>query len=115
MSDRKEKARLLQNIIWRKRDKKLKIISSTIRDYESRIMDFDRNTMSEDYAPCTDSIGPKEEGMYLTIRCGLTGIYTKVDQWKNGHWQLRILDGSRIVAYNRNRLDALEDFIKKMN
>ena len=112
--DKKEKARLLQNIIWRKKHKSIMIINSTMRDYESRIMDFDRNTMSEDYVPYTDSIGPKEEGLYLTMRCGLTGIYTKVDEWKNGHWQLRILDGSRTIAYNRNRLVELETFIKKV-
>lgn len=52
-----------------------------------------------------------ENGFYLTIRCGLTGIYTTVNEWKDGEWMLKILDGSTTIAYNKNKLNlkCMED------
>lgn len=48
---------------------------------------------------------PKEDGAYLTIRCGLGGIYTHIDEWKNGKWHLGVLDASTVVAYSRDTID----------
>lgn len=42
---------------------------------------------------------PKEEGLYMTIRCGLGGIYTHLDEYKDGKWQLGIADASSVIAY----------------
>ena len=47
---------------------------------------------------------PKVDGYYMAIRCGLSGIYTCLDEWKNGKFQLGILDGSDVIAYSKNRL-----------
>ena len=72
-----------------------------IKTYEKRIFDFDRE--ENDFIPAR--YNPKEDGIYLTIRCGLTGIGTYVDEWKDGKWQMNILDGSTTIAYSRNKLE----------
>ena len=74
-----------------------------IKSYERRILDFDREKEDSDFVPARYK--PKEDGIYLTIRCGLTGIYTSVNEWKNDNWQMNILDGSITIAYSRNKLN----------
>ncbi len=74
-----------------------------IKTYEKRIFDFDREKEENNFIPA--HYNPKEDGIYLTIRCGLTGIYTKVNEWKDGKWQMGILDGSTTIAYSRNKLN----------
>ena len=32
---------------------------------------------------------PKEEGYYITIKCGLGGIYSYLNEWKK--WQMGVL------------------------
>lgn len=51
---------------------------------------------------------PKEDGYYITIRCGLGGIYTHLDEYKDGKWQLGIADDSNVIAYQRNPLPREE-------
>jgi hypothetical protein len=72
------------------------------RDLEkTRIFDFgDSWEMSEK--------SPKEPGYYMTIRCGLSGIYTHLDEYKNGRWQLGITDGSRVIAYCSEQIPTEE-------
>jgi len=72
-----------------------------IKPYERRIFDFDRE--KNDFIPAR--YNPKEDGIYLTIRCGLTGIGTYVNEWKDDKWQMNILDGSTTIAYSRNKLE----------
>ena len=72
-----------------------------IKSYERRIFDFNRE--DNDFVPA--HYKPKEDGIYLTIRCGLTGIYTSVNEWKDDNWQKNILDGSTTIAYSRNKLE----------
>ena len=62
-----------------------------------QIFNFDGN-----YIPSHHT--PKEEGFYMTIRCGLNGIYTHLDEWKGGHWQVRILDDSKVIAYSKEQI-----------
>lgn len=70
------------------------------KSFEKSIVDFDKDGWL-----CTTikSNKPTEPGVYLTIRCGYSGIYTILDSWKevNGEfkWTLQVLDGSKIVAY----------------
>lgn len=47
---------------------------------------------------------PKNDGFYMTIRCGLGGIYFDINEWKNDEWQTKILDASKVIAYSRNPL-----------
>lgn len=54
---------------------------------------------------------PKEDGAYMTIRCGLGGIYTMLDEWKDGKWQVGVTDASRVIAYSRERIS--EEDVKR--
>ena len=47
----------------------------------------------------------KEDGMYITIRCGFAGIYQRLDRYKDGKWQLIVLDGSKVIAYSKNKVE----------
>lgn len=76
-------------------------IYKKIKSYDKRILDFDRK--ENNFKPAHYPI--KEEGLYVTIRCGLSGIYQTLDRYENGSWQLRILDGSRIIAYSRDKVE----------
>ncbi len=81
-------------------------IYKKIKSYDRRIFDF---TDEEPFKPAHYPV--KEDGMYLTIRCGLSGIYQTLDEYKDGQWQLVVLDGSRVIAYSKNKV---EDFRKAM-
>ena len=64
---------------------------------EGHILEFDH-----DYKPANHP--PKEEGFYMTIRCGLGGIYYRFDEWREGNWQVGILDASYVIAYSRETI-----------
>ena len=64
---------------------------------EEHIVHFDN-----DYKPANHP--PKEDGFYMTIRCGLGGIYYNLDEWKDSNWQVGILDGSYVIAYSREQI-----------
>ena len=58
---------------------------------------------------------PKVDGYYMTIRCGLEGIYYNLNEWKDGHWMVRILDDSRVIAYSRELIskEAVNEWARK--
>ena len=76
-----------------------------IKSYEVNLIEF-RNGSIFDFLP--SQYQPKEDGYYFTIRCGLTGLYTRVDMWKNGSWSYRSADGSNLIARSRNPLNIPE-------
>ncbi len=47
---------------------------------------------------------PKVDGYYMTIRCGLGGIYTCLDEFKTGKWQVGVLDDSSVIAYSKEQV-----------
>ena len=47
---------------------------------------------------------PKEDGWYMTIRCGLPGIYTCLNEWKDNKWQVEATDASDTIAYSKERI-----------
>lgn len=47
---------------------------------------------------------PKENGYYMTIRCGLSGIYTCLNEWKDNAWQVEVADASDTIAYSREQI-----------
>lgn len=63
-----------------------------------KIFNFDRE--KNNYIP--SNYKPKSDGYYITIRCGLGGIYTHLDEWKDNKWQLGVLDCSYVIAYSRD-------------
>ena len=54
----------------------------------------------DDYAPANYTT-PKENGYYMTIRCGLSGIYTALNEWKDGKLMAEALDDSTTIAYSK--------------
>ena len=40
-----------------------------------------------------------KDGVYITMRCGLGGIYTMLDTMKDGKWQTGVLDNSTVIAF----------------
>ena len=76
-------------------------IYKKMKSYQKRIFDFDRG--ENDFKPA--HYPPKEEGLYVTLRCGFTGITQELDRYENGEWQLRVLDGSKVIAYSRNTIE----------
>ena len=52
------------------------------------------------FKPFRENRTELEDGtMYLTIRCGLNGIYSFLNVWKEGRWGAECLDGSTTIAY----------------
>lgn len=47
---------------------------------------------------------PKENGYYMTIRCGYGGIYFHLNEWKDGQWLLQCADGSDTIAYSSEQI-----------
>ena len=39
------------------------------------------------------------DGLYITVRCGLSGIYTMLNDIKDGKWVTGVLDGSTTIAF----------------
>lgn len=83
-------------------NEKIKLLSEELKTYDKMIFEFDKDNQEKDFKPA--HYLPKEDGFYLTIRCGLSGIYTRVNQWKDGKWQMEILDGSTTIAYSRKQI-----------
>ena len=90
------------------------------RDFK-HILDFDRE--DENFIPA--KIDPKEEGYYMTIKCGLGGLYYCLNEFKDGKWQVLSADDSYVVAYSREPLpkdevdawirEELDEYKKKNN
>jgi len=64
---------------------------------EKNILKFDN-----DWKPAT--YNPNKEGFYMTIRCGLGGIYTMLNEWKDNSWQTKVTDDSTTIAYSKEQI-----------
>lgn len=64
---------------------------------EERIFDFNGEYKLAKYPP-------ENDGWYMTIRCGLSGIYSCINEWKNNRWQVEVLDASNTIAYSKEQL-----------
>lgn len=77
--------------------------------YETTVVDFSKDGWT---TTALNRNKPSECGLYLTMRLGLNGVYCCLDEWKelDGHrdWQLRVLDGSSVIAYKSNRIEYTE-------
>lgn len=76
---------------------------------EKNILYFNKEN---DYKPSNKL--PKEDGFYMTIRCGYGGIYTDFNEWHEGHWIKQVLDGSNIIAYSTEPVlnDKANEYLK---
>ena len=57
---------------------------------------------------------PKENGYYMTIRCGLGGLYTSLNEWQDGNWSMFAADDSDVIAYSREQItkEQVENWCK---
>lgn len=57
---------------------------------------------------------PENDGWYMTIRCGLSGIYSCINEWKDNKWQVEVLDASNTIAYSKEQLTLkqIKEWIK---
>jgi hypothetical protein len=60
----------------------------------------------DDYKP--SNFPPSKEGFYMTIRCGLGGIYTCLNEWKDDRWQVEVADASHTIAYSKEQIPKEE-------
>ena len=83
-----------------------------IEEYDEKKLDFDFDKDPLDSKTIYKFNGeyklakylPKEDGWYMTIRCGLSGIYTCLNEWKNDKWQVEATDASDTIAYSKERI-----------
>lgn len=73
------------------------IKDKTTKIVKKHLFDFDDEWKLAKYSPT-------ENGYYMTIRCGLSGIYTCLDEWKNNKWQVGVLDDSDVIAYTKEQV-----------
>ena len=88
------------------------------RDFE-HILDFNRE--DENFIPAKRN--PSKDGYYLTIKCGLGGLYYCLNEFKEGKWQVLSADDSYVISYSRDPLpkdevnvwirESLEEYKKK--
>ena len=71
------------------------------KSYDKKILEFDSD--DNNFKPA--HYPPKEDGMYITLRCGLVGISQTLDRYENGEWQLIVPDGSKVIAYSKNKVE----------
>ena len=99
--------------------KELRNYSAWMKQFEFNIVDFNNsiwdgnveNIFFRDFKPFREGRTELENGMYITIRCGLPGVYTFLNEWKDGNWQRHCLDGSYTIAYRK--LKDYEEFDKE--
>ena len=70
---------------------------ATINLETEHIFDFDGDYKLAKYPP-------KEDGCYITVKCGLGGIYTSLNEWKNGEWMVLATDDSDVIAYSKEQV-----------
>lgn len=87
-----------------------------MKTFEHTIVDFHETWFSKvdgdfykNFKPFREGKTELEDGtMYVTIRCGLSGIYSCLNEWKEGRWGAECLDGSTTIAYRE--LNAEEKY-----
>lgn len=79
---------------------RIKMISNRIKIFEHQIYDFDG-----EYKLTSNGCVPEKDGYYLTIRCGLGGIYSMINEFKNGKWQASVADASTTIAFSKTQFD----------
>ena len=70
---------------------------ATINLETEHIFDFDGDYKLAKYPP-------KEDGCYITVKCGLGGIYTSLNEWQNGEWMELATDDSDVIAYSKEQV-----------
>lgn len=82
-------------------------------DYNKQVFIFTRFGDNHlDYHDFIPTETPQKNGVYLTIRIGKGGIYTMLNEWKDGKWTDGCLDMSKTIAISRD--NTFEDDFKSV-
>lgn len=92
-----------------------------IEEYDEDELDFDKDPLDDktiykfNGKHMLAKYPPKEDGWYMTIRCGLSGIYTCLNEWKDNKWQVEAADASDTIAYSKERIskETVDKWVKK--
>ena len=90
-----------------KSSEKFKPLIEEINSYKKEFINFDKDC---DYEFIPAQHNPKENGYYVTIRCGLSGIYQMLNEWKDDEWMIKLTDDSYTIAYSRNKIELKYEF-----
>lgn len=82
-----------------------KRVYEKMKQFEKYVLEFDREDKDLDFVPM--AFPPKQNGTYLTIRCGLGGIYTAFNTWTDDHWDGMTCDAGTTIAYSRELKDHI--------
>lgn len=56
-----------------------------------------------------------ENGTYITIRCGFVGIYTMLNEMKDGNWMIEVADASFTIAFAKLAKEEQEEYNNIIN
>lgn len=95
--------------------KELRKYGAWMKTFEHTIVDFHDTWFSKvdsdfykNFKPFRENHTELEDGtMYVTIRCGLSGIYSCLNEWKKDRWGVECLDDSTTIAYRKLRPDEI--------
>lgn len=97
-----------KNWLWASVDKISELpIKEDLEELDNFIKSRERTLVNFSGTGFIPKVTPKEDGWYDTIRCGLSGIYIMVNEYKDGKWMIQVLDGSTTIAYSRDKIDHL--------
>ena len=84
-----EKEYLLQYLRW-------------MKSYEKTLLSFGDSWKKY------GKIKPESPGIYLTVRCGFSGIYTCLNHWDGSKWGVESADGSETIAFKKEQIEENE-------
>lgn len=91
-----------KNGVWLVEKIDTKYIKMDIEKYTAYISSFEKDILKfenpKKFRPYKEHI-KIEDGTYVTLRCGLGGIYQMLNEMKDGKWLMEILDDSETIAY----------------
>ena len=82
---------------------KISEIYKKIKSLQKDFIKFNNDSEEHNFEPAHHN-NPTEEGFYVTIQCGSSGIYQMVNEWRYGEWQFGFLDDSITIAFNPNKV-----------
>lgn len=91
--------------IKRIRDDKFAVFCEFFRSWERKFLDL--RSLEGTWKMFKESKGwrPEKNGIYKTIRAGLGGIYSVLNEWKDNKWQVEAADASYTIYFDPEPID----------
>lgn len=85
------------------------------KTFDKQLVEYNNDKLLNGCRPFKEGKTNLENGVYLTIRAGLGGIYSMLNEWKDGHWGCKVLDDSYTIAYRPLTSKEEEDYKSMIN